>query len=95
MSRAIARSAKRLTWRKGDQRRARWLRAHPLCVACKLEGYFTPATEVDHIVPLAKGGADDLGNLQSLCHDCHDAKTRRDFGQRERAPAIGVDGWPI
>jgi 5-methylcytosine-specific restriction endonuclease McrA len=64
-------------------------------VACKLEGYFTAAVEVDHVIPLHKGGKDDASNLQSLCRDCHDAKTRRDLGQRDRSHAIGVDGWPV
>lgn len=36
-----------------------------------------PATEVDHIVPVARGGAlysDE--NLQDLCSECHRAKTQ-------------------
>lgn len=33
--------------------------------------------EVDHIRPLAQGGAEyDLGNLQTLCRSCHIEKTR-------------------
>ena len=30
--------------------------------------------EIDHIVPLCKGGSDDLSNLQALCSQCHGAK---------------------
>lgn len=30
---------------------------------------------IDHVVELADGGTDDLGNLQLLCHICHLAKT--------------------
>ncbi|MFB5623289.1 MAG: HNH endonuclease [Nitrosopumilus sp.] len=44
------------------------------CVKC---GH--PADEVDHIVPKCIGGGDDLSNLQSLCHDCHRKKTRKDI----------------
>jgi 5-methylcytosine-specific restriction endonuclease McrA len=33
------------------------------------------ASDVDHIVPREEGGADDLANLQSLCHSHHSAKT--------------------
>ncbi len=29
------------------------------------------AEEVDHIVPVAEGGSDNLSNLRSLCHNCH------------------------
>ncbi len=65
----------------------------PLCVACKEKGRVTAATEVDHIVALVNGGTDTPENRQALCSECHEAKTRRDLGQRER-PAIGLDGWP-
>ena len=34
-----------------------------------------PATDVDHIVPLAQGGANAMDNLQALCHSCHSRKT--------------------
>ena len=44
------------------------------CAACG--GY---GNEVDHIVPLERGGAPfDDGNLQSLCRGCHISKTRRE-----------------
>lgn len=46
-----------------------------LCQMCLKRGIFTTATDVDHIVPLAQGGSDDMENLQSLCHECHKQKT--------------------
>ncbi|MDB9313456.1 HNH endonuclease [Spirulina sp. CS-785/01] len=33
--------------------------------------------QVDHIIPLAKGGANDLSNLQTLCRDCNLQKRDR------------------
>lgn len=35
-------------------------------------------TQVDHIIPRAEGGSDDLHNLQLLCDDCHKQKTQED-----------------
>ena len=50
--------------------RAGWLAEHPACAVCG-----RPATDVDHRVPRAHGGG-TTGNLQSLCADCHKAKTQ-------------------
>jgi 5-methylcytosine-specific restriction protein A len=49
-----------------------------LCQPCKLAGRTTEATEVDHIAPLEIGGTDAEANLQSICQDCHKAKTARE-----------------
>ena len=76
------------------QIRASVLSANPLCSKCSERNRITAATEVDHIVPLHKGGTDDLDNLQSLCHDCHAEKTAAEQGKR-RKPEIGLDGWPV
>ena len=47
----------------------------PLCRKCGEEGFVEEATEVDHIIPKARGGRDDASNLQSLCKPHHSAKT--------------------
>ena len=65
-----------------------------LCQACLAKGRVTAANQVDHIVPKAKQGTDDLDNLQSLCKPCHDAKTIIDNGGKPRL-TYGADGWPI
>lgn len=45
-------------------------------VWCEQCGYPTRADEVDHITPLADGGAElDPANCQALCRPCHKAKT--------------------
>src|SRR5262245_160040 len=51
------------------------LRAEPLCRQCA-----APASEVDHILPLARGGDNSKENLQALCKSCHSAKTAREDG---------------
>lgn len=79
------------TWQK---RRARWLRAHPLCAICQANGRVTAATELDHIKPKAHGGTDADDNLQGLCAECHARKSMSDRGQAPRR-TIGADGYPV
>lgn len=50
--------------------RARFRAAYPWCVVCG-----APATVVDHIVSLARGGTHDEANLQPFCSACHNHKT--------------------
>ena len=54
------------TWRRTVFRRDGYA-----CVKCGSRHRL----EVDHIVPLAKGGTGFLENLQTLCRDCHMEKT--------------------
>ncbi|MGY6696094.1 MAG: HNH endonuclease [Roseinatronobacter sp.] len=71
-----------------------------LCQPCKRAGRVAPATEVDHIVPKAKGGADTLENTQSICGPCHKAKTAREAAEAQgrtvrQRRRIGLDGYPL
>lgn len=69
---------------------ARWRRlrdAHlarePLCRMCRRVDRVSAAVLVDHITPIADGGAVlDDANLQSLCRRCHDDKTATDLVRR-------------
>lgn len=67
-----------------------------LCQPCLIAGRTTPATQVDHITPKAKGGTDEAGNLQGICRACHDAKTLTEATghAHRRKVRIGLDGWP-
>lgn len=85
----------RIRGRKGQElRKRRLLRTDYLCEMCQAEGIMRLADEVDHIIPLAKGGKDIDENTQNLCRSCHDKKTRKDFGYKEK-PTFGSDGWPV
>lgn len=64
------------------ERRAKWLRAHPLCCDCEAEGRVTTADEVDHVVPLWAGGADDESNYRSTCVEHHKQKTAAEAKER-------------
>lgn len=55
-----------------------------LCQPCLKVGRFRPAKQVDHIVPKFEDGTDDDGNLQSICKDCHDAKTAEEAKRARR-----------
>ncbi|MGI0491694.1 HNH endonuclease [Alkalinema pantanalense CENA528] len=46
---------------------------------CKSCGKTSPHTklEIDHIIPLANGGSNDLSNLQTLCRTCNAQKRDR------------------
>jgi len=84
----------RLRGRKLQARRKAFFTLHPLCAHCQERGRTAAATELDHIVPLADGGVDDVSNWQGLCTACHDYKTRRDFGYK-LSGACDEDGMPL
>lgn len=84
----------RIRGRRGVELRRRRLQAEPLCRMCRQNGRVTPATVPDHIKPISQGGTNEPDNIQCLCLECHNLKTRKDMGYRLRQ-AIGVDGWPI
>lgn len=63
------------TWRR---LRTLMLQREPLCVECS-----EAAELVDHIVPIADGGAAyDEANLQTMCHRCHNRKRQAEGQQR-------------
>jgi len=63
---------------------ARWRRVREIILSsypfCKICG--KPASVVDHITPIERGGAiwNDR-NLQSLCKRCHNKKTAKESNQ--------------
>ena len=76
LQQAATLSTQRLRGRAAVDRRARYLRLHPLCVRCDQQGAVAAADVVDHRVPLWAGGADDFDtNGQGLCTHDHDAKS--------------------
>ena len=67
---------------------SRWYRAdHPLCESCLEAGIIKPTDLVDHIRPIKDGG-DKLNpkNMQSLCHACHNRKSKQE--RTGRGPVV-------
>lgn len=57
-----------------------------MCQRCLYYGLDRAGHEVDHLIPISKGGKCKLDNLWMLCRSCHSEKTQRE--------AHGLSGWP-
>lgn len=44
-----------------------------ICPCCRIKEPFVKLTE-DHVVPLSKGGSDNIENIQPLCRQCNSSK---------------------
>lgn len=65
------------------------------CRTCREAGLVKVATEVDHIVPKAKGGTDEPSNLQAINRECHKRKTiEENGGQFIARQPVDVTGIP-
>ena len=81
--------------RRWQKLRIAHLSAEPCCRYCDSMGHVTPATLVDHVVPVreARDRAFDPTNLQSLCAPCHSgAKQAEDRQDPDRG--CDADGVP-
>lgn len=52
------------------------------CDDCAASGAVKLAHEVEHRIPLWKGGAEDDSNRYAINRDCHKAKTAREAAER-------------
>ncbi|WP_261840963.1 HNH endonuclease [Aliamphritea ceti] len=52
--------------------------AQGLCEYCRLNGFAVAGCVCDHIIPEAEGGTSDMSNLQWLCQQCSDTKTKQE-----------------
>lgn len=78
-----------MVWQRGSGRTAtrEWQRLRreareqlPFCCAvCGITPHGGARLELDHIVPLAEGGANEISNLQWLCSRHHSIKTRAEI----------------
>jgi len=52
---------------------------NPFCVKCQSKGIVRQSDVADHIIRIKDGGTKfDEGNLQALCHSCHNRKSGKE-----------------
>ena len=76
--------------------RKKLLKLNPLCHVCKAKG-ITKASEIlDHRIPTAFGGHEtDIRNLQLLCFECHEDKSKVEWVEsRYYKRYKEKDSWP-
>ena len=66
---------------------------------CELCGTSLRRLQVDHVIPVSRGGGHDLGNLRALCSgpgSCHASKTAVEGGgfRRRKRPPSDPDPQP-
>jgi 5-methylcytosine-specific restriction endonuclease McrA len=85
---------------------ARWQRLRkaklmekPCCELCMDDGFVVPATVVDHLVAISKGGDPypALHGLLSLCVRCHNTKTTviEQLGRAYFYRGCDINGMPL
>lgn len=55
----------------------------PSCNKCGVS-VTNKTAELDHIVPVIRGGGNRLDNLQLLCKNCHTEKTKKEIAEGKR-----------
>jgi len=91
------RELKREYWRRYNARKQgakgthsveEWLtlckRCDWTCLACGSRHVKDNPLTLDHIVPLSKGGTDDIDNIQPLCRSCNSAKNNKTIDYRRK-----------
>lgn len=71
--------------KRSIQVRREILASFPVCQICHLRA----SAEVDHIVPLARGGGDIHENCRAVCVQCHREKTKRDWAVKKTVDVNG------
>lgn len=92
--RLSAPSVERIRGRALQRLRSLYRDHEPLCLECLNAGVLRGWDELDHIVPLHKGGTYAFENLQGLCKQHHLAKTAADL-QRDPDRGCDEEGNPI
>lgn len=68
-----------------------------LCFRCAYYGMAAHGQDVDHFVPVSRGGSDSPANCMLLCEPCHFDKTQRESRRLQgwRPKLNPATGWPM
>jgi hypothetical protein len=62
-----------------------------ICLCCKKVYPFDRLTR-DHVIPIARGGTNDIGNIQPLCFSCNSSKGSKIIDYRHDNPDYPIQG---
>jgi 5-methylcytosine-specific restriction protein A len=65
------------------------------CAECATRLVPLAADEVDHVIPLSRGGTNHPDNLRAINSEHHRLKSQTESGAGSSRVAIGPDGWPV
>ena len=71
-----------------------WSKTRGQCQYCLEFGFIVEGNIYDHIIPVSKGGATTLENLQLLCNDCNYVKTLSDKDMITPMKGACIHGTP-
>lgn len=57
--------------REWKEVRNAYIKEHPFCEICGMEGKVVKAEQVHHVIPISEGGTHSPSNLMALCASCH------------------------
>lgn len=72
---------RRITGSQRQKRRFNLWIENPHCAHCGRLVDYPDGFELDHVIPLFKGGKDIIENCQVLCIECHRKKTKEELSR--------------
>jgi len=80
--------------RKLTEQRRQLFAQYPYCTYCRCQLQWKEST-IDHVVPLSKGGTNDLENLALACHPCNSLKGNKLLGEGVDQRIRASDEWAL